>query len=144
MKVRLISIGKSSPKWIEDAVEEYLTRLRSHMNITTLWAKKEQQFLEIVEKEDPSSIFLLDERGKTFKSSKEFSDWFFSRHDAARHKEINFVIGGAEGFPNPAWKNRYQSISLSNLTLTHQMARVVLLEQIYRSMEIEKGTKYHK
>jgi 23S rRNA pseudoU1915 N3-methylase RlmH len=65
--------------------------------------------------------FCFDERGKNFKTSKEFSEWFFSRHDAARHKAINFVIGGAEGFPNPAWKNRYQSISLSNLTLTHQM-----------------------
>ena len=60
LKFKLISIGKSSPKWIEHGINEYITRLKPYSNITCIWTKKNNNFIEIVEKEDQNSIICLD------------------------------------------------------------------------------------
>lgn len=57
---------------------------------------------------------------------------------------LNFVIGGAEGLPPPILNNSLTQISLSPLTFTHQLTRLILLEQLYRAFEIQKGSQYHK
>eukprot|EP01121_Diplochlamys_sp_Union-15-3_P010904 TRINITY_DN3115_c0_g1_i2.p1 TRINITY_DN3115_c0_g1~~TRINITY_DN3115_c0_g1_i2.p1 ORF type:complete len:117 (-),score=19.75 TRINITY_DN3115_c0_g1_i2:110-460(-) len=98
--------------------------------------------------EPPETIVCLDEGGKTFKNSEQFSNWFFKRLELNQRTpngdRINFVIGSAEGFPKTIWLKKYETISLSPLTLTHQMTRVLLLEQIYRSFEMSKGKPYHR
>tara|TARA_B100001248_G_scaffold57837_1_gene38880 strand:+ start:587 stop:907 length:321 start_codon:yes stop_codon:yes gene_type:complete len=86
----------------------------------------------------PSSVIVLDERGKEMTSlefSKQFEDWVMSTDD------IHLGIGPAIGFPSNHGK---QSISLSKMTFPHEFAAVLLVEQLYRANEISRGTSYHK
>lgn len=83
----------------------------------------------------------MDETGKQL-TSNDFSSYVFKSFEDGG-ASISFIIGGAEGLPTIIRSN-YPLISLSLMTWTHQMARLLLIEQVYRAVEIKKGSKYHK
>ena len=97
--------------------------------------------MQIIEKESKQSIICLDPNGKEF-DSLQFSKFIQDRLIKADSR-LAFVIGGAEGLPL-SLKSGYELVSLSRLTMTHQLTRLFLIEQLYRAFEIAKGSPYHK
>lgn len=95
----------------------------------------------ILEKIQPSdTVVLLDEHGKQFRSI-ELADWLQRKQQTSRR--LVFVIGGPYGFSQEVYKRANEQISLSPLTFSHQMVRLVFTEQIYRACTIIKGEPYH-
>jgi 23S rRNA (pseudouridine1915-N3)-methyltransferase len=138
LKIKLFSVGKTKEQWLEDAIDEYLRRLKPTASIEFFWAKNDEQLLQLVEKEP---LFIcLDPNGKMM-TSEQFSSFLISKLEEGGSR-LSFVIGGPDGLP-PILKKAFL-FSLSPLTLTHQLTRLILLEQIYRAFEIAKGSPYHK
>lgn len=138
-KLKIISIGKTKEKWLNEAVDEYLKRLKPYVQIETLWAKDNHQLIDWCQKED--AFICLDPQG-SLHSSESFSRFLIQQWEKEGAR-LTLVIGGAEGLPQ-ILKKKNQLISLSPLTFTHQMTRLILIEQIYRAIEIHRGSNYHK
>jgi 23S rRNA (pseudouridine1915-N3)-methyltransferase len=139
LKLKIISVGKTKETWLNAAIEEYTKRLSPILQIEFVLAKNDDQLCEILEKEN--LVLCLDSTGKMF-DSEQFSH-FLQEQFIAGGSRLAMAIGGPEGLPAPI-KTKYRCISLSPMTMTHQMVRLLLLEQVYRAFEIAKGTKYHK
>lgn len=163
IKIRIVGRKNGSEAWLEDAYSMYETRLQpSLLDVSTVWHKNDDELTKNVmtDAEKGHTVVLLDPTGKTYTSEK-FSEAVFDWLDIGGSR-LSFVIGGAEGLP-PELKYGYgtsgngkkgnkkssagpqfQLFSLSSLTFTHQFARTLLIEQIYRASEIRKGSGYHK
>lgn len=115
-----------------------LKRLKPSLQLICLWAKDDAQLIEWTNKE--SNCIALDPAGRLM-ISEDFSNFLIQSFEKGGSR-LTLVIGGAAGLP-PELK-QLPLISLSPLTFTHQMTRLVLIEQIYRSLEIQKGSRYHK
>lgn len=150
MHFRFIWIGKTRHISWRALQEEYLKRL-SHFvryEITEIKDSKKHETKEdegkrIIEKLNQSTfVCLLDVKGKSISShglAKEVTKW-----QNRGLKEIAFIIGGADGVSAEVFERADLKISLSNLTFTHEMARIVLIEQLYRAYTIIKGFPYQK
>jgi 23S rRNA (pseudouridine1915-N3)-methyltransferase len=137
-KVKIFSIGKSKEPWLKEALTEYEKRLSRQIEIEWCFAKDDTQLLE---KATPPLI-VLDVEGEQTDSpglAKKLGALF-----QANGSRLNFLIGGAEGIPKKILEQSVWVWSLSQLTFTHQMTRLILLEQLYRAVQIEAGTSYHK
>lgn len=152
IKIRIVGRKNGSEKWLDDAYSMYETRLRpSNINVETVWHKNDNDLVKGVQtdRDKGHSVVLLDPKGKT-RTSEEFSGDMYEWLDQGGSRST-FVIGGAEGLP-PQLKqtdkgqrpSNSMMLSLSALTFTHQFARTLLMEQIYRASEIRKGSGYHK
>ncbi|MEO6050612.1 MAG: 23S rRNA (pseudouridine(1915)-N(3))-methyltransferase RlmH [Pyrinomonadaceae bacterium] len=150
MKFRFIWIGKTKDKNYRTLQEEYLQRLSHFVKCEVVEIRdsaphegKETEGKRILEKLNQSSfVCLLDVTGRSLSSpelSKEVEKW-----QNAGTKEISFIIGGAEGIAPQVAARADTVLSLSFLTFTHEMARVVMLEQLYRAYTIIKGFPYQK
>lgn len=146
MKFRFLWIGKTKQKnWLA-LQEEYLQRLSHFVKFEITELKDSGKEIEgklILEKLNQSQfICLMDVKGRSISShdlAAEIEKW-----QNRGLKEVVFVIGGAEGVASEVVERADNSLSLSFLTLTHEMARVVLLEQLYRAFTIIKGFPYQK
>lgn len=138
-KIKILSVGKTKEEWLESAIQEYEKRLSHCVQFEFLWAKDDKHLLNLAQKE-PLSI-LLDPAGLQM-TSETFSSYLSHQLEINRSR-LAFIIGGPEGIP-PALKYTRTLISLSRMTFTHQLVRLILVEQIYRAFEISKGSKYHK
>ena len=146
MKFRFVWIGKTKDKNWQALQEEYLQRL-SHFvkfEITELRdAGVELESKRILEKVNQSNfVCLLDVKGRSV-SSHELAEKIESWQNCGL-KEITFIIGGAQGVAPEVVERANFSLSLSFLTFTHEMARVLLIEQLYRAYTIIKGFPYQK
>lgn len=139
LKLKLLSVGKTKEKWLNDALNEYTKRLQPSVQIDSLWAKDNAQLIEWTLKE--THYLCLDPAGRLF-TSEEFATFLAQQWEKGGSR-LTLVIGGAEGLP-PEIKAKGILISLSPLTFTHQITRLVLIEQVYRTIEIQKGSHYHK
>lgn len=137
-KCKIFSIGKTKEAWLQQAIEEYSRRLRPILSIEWYIAKDNIHLESLLEK----PYIALDPRG-TMHTSEEFSTWLTKSLESTGSR-LNFVIGGADGLPSSTLNQAKEKVSFSKLTFTHQITRLILLEQLYRAFEIEKGTKYHK
>ena len=135
LKVKVITIGRSKEIWLTEALVEYEKRLQGKLEIDWLLAKDDEQLLEWSSKE---SFIALDPKG-TLLTSEEWSQKM-----GKLGARLTFVIGGATGIPLTLLKQASFRWSLSPLTFTHQMTRLILVEQLYRAIEIERGSQYHK
>jgi 23S rRNA (pseudouridine1915-N3)-methyltransferase len=165
IKIRIVGRKNGSEQWLEDAYNMYDTRLRpSTIDVKTIWHKNDGDLTKNVlnDKEKGHTVVLLDPTGKT-STSEQFSEDVFEWLDRGGSR-LSFVIGGAEGLPAELkYGNRdyskgnkggkggkggsgsgFLTFSLSSLTFTHQFARTLLMEQIYRASEIRRGSGYHK
>jgi 23S rRNA (pseudouridine1915-N3)-methyltransferase len=136
IKIKVLSIGKTKETWLQEALSEYEKRLTPLGSIEWILAKNDVQ-LEEFSKKEPKYI-ALDPQGKSMTSEK-FAAWF-----SQAGSRITFVIGGAEGLTPTLKANASLLWSLSPLTFTHQLTRLILLEQLYRAYEINRGGSYHK
>lgn len=138
LHICILSVGKTKEAWLEDAIQEYVKRLKPLAAFEFIWAKNDDQLLSLAQKEP--LLICLDPTGKLM-DSLDFAH-FVQKKFIEGNSRVAFVIGGAEGLPNQLRK--HPLLSLSPMTLTHQLTRLILIEQIYRAFEIGKGSKYHK
>ena len=155
MKVKLIVVGKTNVNYLKDGEIEYDQRIKHYVNFeqsiisdiknaknlskAQLKNKEGQQILSKINTSD--CVVLLDEKGRQF-SSIEFSS-FLNKKNLTSTKYLVFIIGGAFGFSDEVYQRADYKLSLSKMTFTHQMIRMVFKEQLYRALTILKGEKYH-
>ncbi|QGU00656.1 23S rRNA (pseudouridine(1915)-N(3))-methyltransferase [Candidatus Syntrophocurvum alkaliphilum] len=159
MRYKIISIGKVREKFYSQGVQEYIKRLRPYINIEVIDGleekispnAKEKEIQKALEKEaskisniigSNELLVVLDINGKQL-SSQEFAAQIESWNLSGK-KQVNFVIGGANGVADMVRKKADYKLSFSKMTLPHQMAVLVLSEQIYRGCKINRGEPYHK
>ena len=134
MKVRILAIGRLRPPYVDD-VDHYLKMLTRYATVEVVELREDDDVERRVP--DRSFVVLLDERGRQM-TSEAFAEWLEERRASAR--DLCFVIGGAFGIDLPRADLR---LSLGTMTLPHQLARVVLVEQLYRAHRILAGEPYH-
>lgn len=139
-RIKILSIGKTKESWLQEALQEYEKRLKSVIIIEWLIAKNDDQLRTFLAKE--AGWISLSPSAKMF-TSEQFSTFLYKDLEQSGSRTC-FVIGGAEGLPPDILSQSREIISLSPLTFTHQITRLILLEQIYRASEIAKGSHYHK
>lgn len=139
MKVKVLFTGKTTDPWIRQGVEVYAGRIRHYVPFELIELRDDNQILKSVRNSD--HLVLLDEHGDTFSSL----DWARNLEQKTAHlpKDLVFVIGGPYGFPTEVRARCDESLSLSRMTFSHQLVRLVFLEQLYRAFTIIKGEPYH-
>ena len=137
---KIIAIGKIKKKWIQEGIEMYLKRLPGlevkEIKDSTL-TKEEHSIKEIISKNE--ILITLNENGQSF-TSKQLATKLLNSHN----QNITFVIGGASGLPISLNNKAAWQLSLSPLTFPHEIARLLLIEQLYRAKTITQGGPYHK
>ena len=155
MKILLLTIGNTDTKYIKEGIDDYIKRLSFYIPFETrvipdlknrnalsvdLQKEKEGQLI-MNQVQTGDYLILLDERGTEF-TSVEFSKWIEKRMIAGI-RQIVFIIGGPYGFSKLIYQRSDFKISLSQLTFSHQMVRLIFVEQVYRAMTIIKNEPYH-
>ena len=155
MKVQLIAVGKMNDTPLVQAVEKYVKRLIHYVPfqlITVPDVKTTKSMTEQRQKDAEGNailgsvdardfVVLLDERGKEF-TSREFAA-YIDKRTLSLPGNFVFVIGGPYGFSQAVYDRANDKISLSRMTLTHEMVRLFFFEQLYRAMTILRGEPYH-
>jgi 23S rRNA (pseudouridine1915-N3)-methyltransferase len=155
MKITLLVVGKTDSHYLIEGIDEYLKRLKHYINFEfviipdlkksknlSVENQKKMEGELILSKILPGKeLHLFDENG-VFYSSREFAT-FLDKKMVSGLKELVLVIGGPYGFSNEVCEKSVSKISLSKMTFSHQMARLLCVEQIYRAFTILKGEPYH-
>ena len=147
MKIKIVWIGKTKEPAIAALTEEYLKRISRYVQIEGVTLRDEAALLATCERSAgakggaKSTLALMDSRGKEF-SSEQFAKFLGDYRDR-NPLPLIIAVGGADGFGPEIKSVAQQTISLGKMTLAHELARVVLLEQVYRAFTILKGHPYH-
>lgn len=155
MKITLLVIGKTDTAYLTEGINEYAKRLNHYVNfnievipdikkrknIGIELQKKQEGELILLKNLPGKELHLFDEKGKMF-TSPEFAG-FLQKKMASGLKELILVVGGPYGFSPKVYDAAKSKISLSKLTFSHQMVRLMCVEQIYRAFTILKGEPYH-
>ena len=155
MKTQLILVKKTTDPHIAALIDDYVGRLKHYIgfDITVVpelknnkkMTEEQQKQLEgqqIIRCLQPGDhLVLLDERGKELRSV-EFADWMAQKMNTVAHRLV-FVIGGPYGFSDEVYAAAREKLSLSKLTFSQQMVRLIFVEQLYRAMTIIRGEPYH-
>jgi 23S rRNA (pseudouridine1915-N3)-methyltransferase len=144
VKIKIAWIGKTKEPAISALTEEYLKRIGRYVPVEGVTCRDEADLVAKfggVKGSAKSTLVLMDSRGKEF-SSEQFAK-FVGDYQDRNPLPLVFAIGGADGFSDTGRSAAQNVISLGKMTLAHELARVVLLEQIYRAFTILKGHPYH-
>lgn len=154
MKTLLILVGKTNGKLFAAGIDDYVGRINHYMpmDIVTIpelkstksltqEQQKEAEGRLILNQLQPSdTVVLLDEHGKELRSV-EFARWL--EHKRQTSRRLVFVIGGPYGFSQQVYSRANEQLSLSHMTFSHQMVRLIFAEQLYRACTIIQGEPYH-
>lgn len=154
MQITILMVGKTKEAFIQEGLAFYQKRLRPFLELSlkSVRAEKEEGKLppEAIKAREgerlrgavppKSYVVALDPRGKELRT-EEFAAWLTSREEDAR--PLTFLIGGHWGLDEATLGLAHEHLALSRLTLTHELSRLVLLEQLYRAMTIKAGHPYH-
>ena len=145
MKIKIAWIGKTKEPAITSLTEEYLKRISRYAQVEAVVVRDEAdviaKFGGSAKGSAKSTLVLMDSRGREY-SSEQFAK-FLGDYQDRNPLPLVFAIGGADGFSADARAAAQSVISLGKMTLAHELARVVLLEQVYRAFTILKGHPYH-
>ena len=145
MKLKIAWIGKTKEPAISSLTDEYLKRISRYAQADGVSLRDEADFLakfgSSAKAREKSTLVLMDSRGKEF-TSGQFAK-FLGDYQDRNPLPLVIAIGGADGFSVEARSAAQNVISLGKMTLAHELARVVLLEQVYRAFTILKGHPYH-
>ncbi len=152
MKIKIAWIGKTKEPAIQSLTDEYLKRISRYAQVEGLTLRDEAALLQVSGRAatgkaskrasaGKSTLVLLDPRGKEL-SSEELAR-FLGDYQDRNPLPLVFAVGPADGFSDAARSAAQHTISLGRMTLAHELARVVLLEQVYRAFTILKGHPYH-
>ena len=154
MKISLLVIGKTADARLQTLIEDYQQRLKHYVpfefvvipDIKNAKSLSEEQLKTtegeaILARLTPAmDVVLLDEHGREFRSM-EYADWLQKKMGAGR--DLTLIIGGAYGFSPAVYARADGKLSLSQMTFSHQMIRLMAIEQLYRAMTILRGEPYH-
>ena len=155
MRITLIAVGKTEDKYLIEGIEKYLSRLKHYINFNIVVipdlkntkslseAQQKTKEAELISKQiNPTDVVvLLDEKGKKH-SSVSFSA-YLNKQMIGSVQNLVFIIGGPYGFDETIYKRSNSSVSLSDMTFSHQMVRLFFVEQLYRAFTILKNEPYH-
>ena len=155
MKIKLIVIGKTKSEFLLDGENEYQKRLRHYCKFSELiipdiknggkLSKKELKEKEgnliLASIKNSDYVILLDDKGLEL-SSTDFAE-FLNKKMVSSTNELVYIIGGAFGFSESVYRRANTKLSLSKMTFSHQMVRMIFKEQLYRAFTILKDEKYH-
>lgn len=155
MKILLLLIGKTDASYLAEAIEEYKSRLthyapfellvlpdiKNSRNMSETRQKEREGGLILKQLQPGDCLVLLDENGREF-SSVQFASYMEKKMQAIP-KRLIFAIGGPYGFSDEVYKAAQEKISLSRMTFSHQMVRLIFLEQLYRAFTILNNEPYH-
>jgi len=142
MKIRLVMLDKTRRAELRALLDDYLARTRHYAPIETLELRDASAALRRLQSGPASAIVLLDAGGKQF-TSEQFARWLGERLNRGT-RELLFLCGDATGFPEALRRKAAVKLSLSTFTLSHELARVVLAEQLYRAFALLAGHPYPK
>ena len=154
MKTILLLVGKTIDKHLAAGINDYAARIAHYMPFeiitipelknTKSLSEEQQKTMEgelILKQLQPSdTVVIMDEHGKEYRSI-EYARWLEQKRNTARR--LVFIIGGPYGFSSKVYERADEKISLSKMTFSHQMVRLIMTEQIYRACTIIKGEPYH-
>ena len=154
MKTQLILVGKTTDKHFAAGISDYVERISHYMpfevvtipelkntkNLTEEQQKTTEGELILKQLQPQDTVVLLDEHGREMRSV-EFARWIEQKRNTARR--LVFVIGGPYGFSAAVYARANEQVSMSKMTFSHQMVRLVFTEQVYRACTIIKGEPYH-
>ncbi len=155
MKLTIVCMGKTRERFVQEGIEKYARYLKHYADLE-LRELKEEKIRDLKEapairKKEAEAIFKilphgacivsLDERGEEF-TSHEFAA-FLNKTQESGVRELVFIVGGALGLDEAVRLKSHKAVAMSRWTLTHEMARLVLLEQLYRAFTIITGKTYH-
>ena len=155
MKTTLLVIGRTVEKHYITAIDDYIQRTKHFISFDmevipelkntkslTMEQQKEKEGELICKAFQPGDIIvLLDEHGKEYRSV-DFAGWMEKKMNTV-NKRLIFVIGGPYGFSPKVYQAAHEKLSLSKMTFSHQMIRLIFVEQLYRAMTILQGGPYH-
>jgi len=143
MNIHLVMLGKTRRPEIRAMIDDYVARIKrfTDVQITELREDSAASIRKLT-LDTASTIVLLDDAGKN-QNSAQFAKWLGETRDRGA-RELVFLCGAAEGFPETLRKRATQKLSLSPFTFSHELARVMLTEQIYRAFAILAGYPYPK
>ena len=155
MNVTMVTVGKTDVKWIREGLDLYVSRLRHYLPFTLVEIPELKKAAALTEEQikqkegelilkhaaPGDTVVLLDEHGASYRSL-EMASWL-EKQLGSGARNLIFVIGGAYGFSPEVYARANGKLSLSPLTFSHQMVRVIFAEQLYRCCTILKGEPYH-
>jgi 23S rRNA (pseudouridine1915-N3)-methyltransferase len=155
MKIALLQVGKTSEKYLTDGISDFEARVKkySSFEILTIPDSKGTRNMPVSEQKtregekilnslrNDDYIVILDDKGKEF-STRELATWL-EKTLMLQKRRIVFVTGGPWGFADEVFKKADMRLSLSRLTFSHQIVRLLFLEQLYRAFTVIKGEPYH-
>ena len=155
MKIKLLAIGKTDDKRLQELIVEFQKRLKHYIkfeieivpdlkkvkNLSVDQRKQKEGFLILNRIESTDQLILLDEKGHQFRSL-EFSR-FLQKKMNSGIKQLVFAIGGPYGFSDEVYQKAQGKVSLSKMTFSHQMIRLFMIEQLYRAFTILHNEPYH-
>lgn len=152
MKIEFWVLGKTSFKYLDEGIQDYQKRLKRFTDFQTIIipdikandpktfiTKEAKQVLDKLNPED--QLILLDDKGKNY-TSLQFAEEIEKRQ-MLHQKKVIFLVGGAYGFDDTIYKRANALLSLSSMIFSHQIIRLIFLEQLYRAFTIIKGLPYH-
>jgi 23S rRNA (pseudouridine1915-N3)-methyltransferase len=142
MRIRLLMLGRMRHPELRTVLEDYVKRIGRANPIEVMEVRDGEAAVKKLDAERAAITVLLDAGGKTL-DSEAFAKWIGEQRDRGT-REMIFVCGDADGFPEGLRQRIKQKISLSAMTYSHEMARVMLAEQIYRAFAILSGSPYPK
>lgn len=153
MEIKLIVVGKIKESYLNDAIKEYLKRIKPLANLNIIEVKehtyndmyknlKEEAKLILSNISSDDFVITLEIEGKEL-TSVELSE-YISKHYLYNNKTLTFVIGSSDGMDESVKNRSNYKLSFSKMTFPHQLMRVIFLEQTYRALSIINNMKYHK
>ena len=142
MKICLLMMGKTRRPEINAILQDYVKRISRSCSVEVVEVRDEAAAAKRLEANRAAASVLLDAGGKVY-DSEAFAKWIGEQRDHGR-REIIFVCGDADGFPDSFGERVKQKLSLSAMTYSHELARAMLAEQIYRAFAILSGSPYPK
>jgi 23S rRNA (pseudouridine1915-N3)-methyltransferase len=142
VKICLLMLGKTRGREVRAIVEDYVKRIGHHSPIEVAEVRDGAAALRKLDADRSAVVVLLDAEGKSF-TSEGFAKWLGELRDRST-REIVFLCGDAAGFPDELRQRARQKLSLSAMTFSHELARAMLAEQLYRAFAILSGSPYPK
>ena len=155
MKIVLLVVGKTVEAWLKSGIDDYVSRLghfvpfemqvipdlKNTKSMDTATQKQKEGELILKSLQPGDHVVLLDDKGAQY-SSEELSVWV-DKKSMQTGKRLVFIIGGPYGFSKDVYAKANEKLSLSKMTFSHQMVRLIFVEQLYRAYTILKGIPYH-
>jgi 23S rRNA (pseudouridine1915-N3)-methyltransferase len=142
VKIRLLMLGKTRRPEMRAVIDDYVKRIGHQSPIEITEVRDAEAALKKLDADRAAIVVLLDAAGKNL-DSQAFAKWLADQRDRGA-RELVLLCGDADGFPDSLRQRAHQKLSLSAMTFSHELARVVLTEQLYRAFAILSGSPYPK